>query len=140
MLDEDPDAQLQLQDQIDELNQVIEKLKEENKYYEKKNEELEIEANKAKRANELEAKNNYLNERIETLENTIKELTKSKNEALIDFQEENTKLQMEMAGVKCDLAILNYESDRKLMKYKNYIKKLENKLIGLGYKFKSKKK
>ena len=33
-----------------------------------------------------------------------------------------------------------YESDRKIINYKNYVKKLQNKLELLGFKFKDKNK
>ena len=101
---------------------------------------MTIEANKAKQASQLQAKNEYLNQTIETLNKTIEDLNKAKENAAADFKAQNEALENEMADLKCRLAVASFEKERKAVMYKNYIKKLEGKLIGLGYKFKTKKK
>ena len=138
MLDDDPNAGLQ--DQLDEANKELEKLREEIKYYEKQIDELTIEANKGKRASEFEAKNTYLTETVETLKKNIEELNNAKKKADEDFHSQIDSLEIELAGVKTNLAIISYDNDKTMVKYKNYIKKLEGKLLGLGFKFKNKTK
>ena len=45
-----------------------------------------------------------------------------------------------MGNCKCQIAEIQYESDRKIINYKNYVKKLQKKLESLGFKFKDKNK
>ena len=45
-----------------------------------------------------------------------------------------------MGNYKCQIAAAQYEADRKLINYKNYVKKLQRKLESLGFKFKDKNK
>ena len=47
---------------------------------------------------------------------------------------------MEIGNIKCQIAASEYESDRKIINYKNYVKKLQKKLEALGFKFKDKNK
>ena len=126
-----------LQDQLDEANNNIEKLKEEIKYYERQINEL---TNKAKKSTELEAKNQYLNETVETLKKNIEEINNAKKRAEDDFHSQIEGLEIELAKKKTELATITYDNDKTMVKYKNYVKKLEGKLIGLGFKFKNKTK
>lgn len=56
-----------------------------------------------------------------------------------DYKAEFEKLEMDISNYKCQIATIQYESDKKLMTYKNYVKKLQTKLESLGFKFKDKK-
>ena len=47
---------------------------------------------------------------------------------------------MEIGNFKCQIAAMQFESDRKIINYKKYVKKLQIKLESLGYKFKDKNK
>ena len=47
---------------------------------------------------------------------------------------------MEIGNNKCQIAATEYESDRKIINYKNYVKKLHKKLQILRFKFKDKNK
>ena len=135
MLDDDPNTGLQ--DQLDEANNTIEKLKEEIKYYERQITDL---TNRAKKSTEFEAKNIYLNETVETLKKNIEEINNAKKRAEDDFHSQIDSLEIELAKKKTELATIIYDNDKTMVKYKNYVKKLEGKLIGLGFKFKNKTK
>ena len=129
-----------LEDQLDECKKTIEKLKEEIKYYEKQIENSNKDNTKAKQYDELEAKNKYLNETIESMEKNIEELKNQKQKAEIDFKEELEKIEIELSKTKCELADANYEKEKLDKKYKRYIDKLKDKLSSLGFTFQSKKK
>ena len=128
-----------LEDQLDESKKQIEKLKEEIKYYEKQLENKEIDNSKLKKYDELEAKNKFLNETIETMTKNIEELKKQKKKAEEDFKNEMNKVETELGQTKCELATTVYEKELNATKYKRYIDKLKARLESLGFKFKTKK-
>ena len=116
----------------------IEKLKEEIKYYEQQIEELKKDKIKAKRADELEAKNNFLNNTIEIMKKNIEELKTQKRKVEDDLKAEIIKVQNNLGQIKLELATSVYEKDMQLIRYRRYTDKLKDKLISLGYKFKEK--
>ena len=116
----------------------IEKLKEEIKYYEQQVEELKKDKIKAKRVDELEAKNNFLNNTIEIMKKNIEELKTQKKKVEDDLKAEIIRVQNNLGQVKLELATTVYEKGMQLARYKRYSDKLKDKLISLGYKFKEK--
>ena len=128
-----------LQDQLDESKKAIIKLKEENAYYEKQLEELKKDNTKAKKYDELEAKLKYYEDTIETMKNNINELKEQKKKQKDDFDSEIEKVNLELSGVKCELAKVNFEKDMANTKMQRYINKLKTKMSALGFKFKTKK-
>lgn len=128
-----------LEDQLDESKKEIEKLKEEIKYLEKQIENYKQNDSKAKKVDELEAKNKYMDDTIKTMEKNIEDLKNQKKKLEEDFKEEIAKTDEKLRAIKFDLANCVYEKELLSTKYRRYIEKLKNKLISLGYKFKEKK-
>ena len=128
-----------LEDQLDECKKTIEKLKEENRYYEKQIENMKKDNSKAKKFDELEAKNKFLNDTIESMNKNIKELKFQKQKAEEDFKIEIAKVEDLLNQAKCELADTVYYKEVTEKKYKNYIDKLKNKLSAMGFKFRPKK-
>ena len=116
----------------------IEKLKEEIKYYEQQIEELKKDKIKVKRVDELEAKNNFLNNTIEIMKKNIEELKTQKKKVEDDLKAEIIRVQNNLRQIKLELATTVYEKGMQLARYKRYTDKLKDKLISLGYKFKEK--
>ena len=123
------------------------KLYDEIKEYKKKIENKDKEINELKNKlanfeidsrNELEAQTEYLNNSIELLNKNIENMKEQKRKVTEDFKKQIETLEMEMGDYKCQLATLQFEMDRKLFTYKQYIKKLQKKLESLGFKFKDK--
>ena len=77
---------------------------------------------------------------METLKKNIEEINNAKKRAEDDFHSQIDSLEIELAKKKTELATIIYDNDKTMVKYKNYVKKLEGKLIGLGFKFKNKTK
>ena len=127
-----------LEDQLDESKKTIEKLKEEIQYYEKQIDTLKECEKKSKKADELEAKNAFLNNTIETMKKNIEDLRNQKKKAEDDFKEEISRVQDDLRKIKLELANFVYEKEMIGTKYRRYIEKLKKKLISLGYKFKEK--
>ncbi len=48
-------------------------------------------------------------------------------------------MNLELSGVKCELAKVNFEKDMANTKMQRYINKLKTKMSALGFKFKTKK-
>ncbi len=65
-------------------------------------------------------------------------MKEQKRKVTEDFKKQIETLEMEMGDYKCQLATLQFEMDRKLFTYKQYVKKLQKKLESLGFKFKDK--
>ena len=109
---------------------------------EKENNELKIkiENNEINNKNELQAQIEYLKGIIEGYKKNIDSLKEQKNKEKIYYEEQIEKLNMEIGNIKCQIAASEYESDRKIINYKNYVKKLQKKLEALGFKFKDKNK
>ena len=128
-----------MEDQLDACKKQIEKLKEEIKYYEKQLESNTKDNSKVKKYDELEAKNKFLNETIETMTKNIEELKNLKLKAEEDFKNEMTRVETELGQAKCELATSVYEKELVETKYKRYIDKLKTKLESMGFKFKQKK-
>ena len=127
-----------LEDQLDESKKTIEKLKEEIQYYEKQIETLKENEKKSKKADELEAKNEFLNNTIETMKKNIEDLKNQRKKAEDDFKEEINRNQEELRKVKLEMANYVYEKEMIGTKHRRYIEKLKKKLTSLGYKFKEK--
>ena len=108
-------------------------------YYEKQIETLKKDSTKAKKYDELEAKNKYNENTIETMTNNINELKQQKKKAQEDFDKELEKVNLELTEVKCELAKANFDKDLATTKMQRYINKLKSKMSALGFKFKSKK-
>ena len=128
------------EEELDGSKKIIEQLREEIKYYEKQIEELKQNEAKAKKAGELEAKNNYLNDTIETMNKNIEELKAQKKKSEDDYKEEIDRLESSLGQIKAQLATTVYEKESMGAKYRRYIEKLKKKLISLGFKFKDNKK
>ena len=128
-----------LEDQLDESRKMVEKLKEENEYYEKQIETLKKDNAKAKKFDELEAKLKYNEDTIQTMQKNIDELKEQKKKEKNDFESELEKVNVELSLVKCELAKANFDKDMIANKSKKYIDKLKSKMIALGFKFKTKK-
>ena len=92
MLEEGDEGNSLLEDQLDECKKVIEKLKQENKYYEKQIEQLKQGEVLAKKAEEFEAKNKSLNDTIEIMKKNIEELKNQKKKSDDDLKEEIAKI------------------------------------------------
>ena len=123
---------LALEEQLDESKKTIEKLNEEIKYYEKQ-------MVKAKKNEELEAKLKFCEDTIETMKNHNNELKEQKKKAQDDFEKELEKVNLELNVTKCELAKVNFDKDLIATESQRYINKLKNKMISLGFKFKTKK-
>ena len=131
--------QIQLEDQLDESKRMVQKLKEENTYYEKQIEALKKDSAKAKKCDELEAKLKFSEDTIETMKNNINELKEQKKKAQDDFDQEINSVKLELNKAKCEWANVNYEKDLIKTNMQRDINKLKNKMGELGFKFKSKK-
>ena len=94
---------------------------------------------KAKKYDELEAKNTFLNDTIESMKKNIEELKNQKQKAEDDFKEEMTKVENELGQTKCEFANTVYSKELEIAKYKKYIDKLKSKLSSMGFQFKPKK-
>ena len=131
--------QIQLEDQLDESKRMVQKLKEENTYYEKQIEALKKDSAKAKKCDELEAKLKFSEDTIETMKNNINELKEQKKKAQDDFDQEINSVKLELNKAKCEWANVNYEKDLIKTNMQRYINKLKNKMGALGFNIKSKK-
>ena len=125
-----------LEEQLEESKKLIKSLKDENKYLEK---EVQKKEAKAKKAEELEAKNNFLNGTIERMKKTEEELKNQKKKFEDDFKKEIERYETNLGQIKVELATSVYEKEMMGTRYRNYIDKLKNKLVSLGFKFKEKK-
>ena len=129
------DPKQKLYDEIKECKKEIEiKTKEVN---ELKNKVANFEIDSK---NELEAHTEYLNNMIEGYKKNIESLKGQKSNEAKDFKEQIEKLEIDISNYKCEIATLQFESDRKIVTYKKYVKKLQTKLESLGFKFKDKHK
>ena len=119
------DPKQKLADEIENKDKVIEELK--------KNIE-----NLKKDKTEAEAQNKFLQSSIDTLNKNINVLKTKKSKAGEDFDKEMEKLQIQIGDYKCQLAMKEYETEKEIIKYKTYIKKLQSKLEQMGFKFRRK--
>ena len=127
------DPKQKLYDEIKEYKKQIENKDKEINELKNKLANFEIDSR-----NELEAQTEYLNNSIELLNKNIENMKEQKRKVTEDFKKQIETLEMEMGDYKCQLATLQFEMDRKLFTYKQYIKKLQKKLESLGFKFKDK--
>ena len=67
------------------------------------------------------------------------ELKNQKKKVEDDFKEEIKRLENNLGQIKVELATSVYEKEMMGTRYRNYIDKLKNKLVSLGFKFKEKK-
>ena len=128
------DPKQKLYDEIKELKKQIEDKDKEITNLKNKLANFEID-----KSHEIEATTAYLNSTIEGLEKQIENLKSQRSKAGDDYKAEFEKFEIDISNYKCQIATLQYESDKKLMTYKNYVKKLQTKLESLGFKFKDKK-
>ena len=128
------DPKQKLYDEIKECNKQIENKDKEILELNTKLANYEIDSR-----NELEAQTEYLNNIIEEDKRNIENLKKQKVKEAEDFGEQIEKLEVEIGNYKCELATIQYDMDKKMVTYKKYVKKLQEKLESLGYKFKDKK-
>ena len=119
------DPKQKLADEIENKNKQIENLK--------KNVD-----NLNKDKTELDAQIKYMKNTIETLNKNIADLKTQRGKAGEDFSKEMENLQIQLGNYKCQLAMKEYDTDKEIIKYKTYIKKLQNKLEGMGFKFRRK--
>ena len=119
------DPKQKLADEVEEKNKQIEE-------YKKSVENLK------KDKTELEAQITYLKNTIDTLNKNINDLKTQKGKAGQDFSKEMENLQIQLGNYKCQLAMKEYETDKEIIKYKTYIKKLQGKLETMGFKFRRK--
>lgn len=129
------DPKQKLYDEIKELKKQIEDQNKENTNLKNKLASFEIDKN-----NEMEAQTAYLNSMIEGYKKSLESLKEQRSKAGDDYKVEFEKLEMDISNYKCQIATIQYESDKKIMTYKNYVKKLQTKLESLGFKFKDKSK
>ena len=76
---------------------------------------------------------------IEGYKKNIENMKEQKIKEANDFKEQIEKLEIEIVDYKVRLATIQFEMDRKLVVYKKYVNKLQNKLESVGFKFKEKK-
>ena len=129
------DPKQKLYDEIKELKKQLDDKSKENTNLKNRIDNFEIDKN-----NEFEAQTAYLNSTIEGYKKSLESLKQQRSKAGDDYKAEFEKLEMDISNYKCQIATIQYESDKKLMTYKNYVKKLQTKLESLGFKFKDKKK
>ena len=91
------------------------------------------------RKNELEAQTEYLNSMIESYKKNIEVLKEQKIKDEKDFENQIENLEIEVGNYKLQMASAQFDMDRKLVNYKNYVKKLQTKLESLGFIFKDKR-
>ena len=91
------------------------------------------------RKNELEAQTEYLNSMIESYKKNIGVLKEQKIKDEKDFENQIENLEIEVGNYKLQMASAQFDMDRKLVNYKNYVKKLQTKLESLGFIFKDKR-
>ena len=91
------------------------------------------------RKNELEAQTEYLNSMIESYKKNIGDLKEQKIKNEKDFENQIENLEIEVGNYKLQMANAQFDMDKKLVNYKNYVKKLQTKLESLGFIFKEKR-
>ena len=91
------------------------------------------------RKNELEAQTEYLNSTIESYKKNIEVLKEQKIKDEKDFENQIENLEIEVGNYKLQMANAQFDMDRKLVNYKNYVKKLQTKLESLGFIFRDKR-
>ena len=119
------DPKQKLADEIENKNKEIEDLK--------KNVD-----NLNKDKSELDAQIKFMKSSIETLNKNIADLKAQKGKAGQDFSKEMENLQIQLGNYKCQLAMKEYDTDKEIIKYKTYIKKLQSKLEAMGFRFRRK--
>ena len=129
------DPKQKLYDEIKDLKKKLEDNTKENTNLKNKIANFEIDKN-----NEIEATTGYLNGTIEGYKKSIENMKQQKIKMTDDFKKEIETLEIQIGNLKCEIATNQYESDRKIVNYKKYVKKLQTKLEDLGFKFKDKKK
>jgi chromosome segregation ATPase len=125
------DPKQKLYDEIKEYKKEIEMKNKENNDLKNKLDKCEINYK-----NELKAQTEYLNNMIEDYKKNIDNIKEQKIKACKDYKEQIEKYEVELGKYKCQLANVHFEMEKKLILYKNYVRKLQMKLEGLGFKFK----
>ena len=116
-----------LEEQLEESKKLIKSLKDENKYLEK---EVQKKEAKAKKAEELEAKNNFLNGTIERMKKTEEELKNQKKKFEDDFKKEIERYETNLGQIKVEfqeteilktlIGIYDYNGENKKPKFGNF--------------------
>ena len=128
------DPKQQLYDEIKaNKKEILEKNKEINDL------KIKLDNSEIDRKNELEAQTQYLNSMIESYKKNIGVLKEQKIKDEKDFQNQIENLEIEVGNYKLQMASAQFDMDRKLVNYKNYVKKLQAKLESLGFIFKEKR-
>ena len=125
------DPKQKLYNEIKEYKKEIEMKNNENNDLKNKLDKCEINCR-----NEIKAQTEYLNNMIEDYKKNIDNIKEQKIKAIKDYKEQIEKYEVELGKYKCQLANVHFELEKKLILYKNYIRKLQLKLEGLGFKFK----
>ena len=128
----------------DPKQKLYDEIKQNKKEIEDKNKEInelkiKLDNYEIDSKNELEVQTGYLNSMIESYKKNIEVLKDQKAKAAKDFTTQIENLEVEVGNYKCKMAEVEYDMDKKFVIYKNYVKKLQNKLESLGFKFKDKK-
>ena len=100
---------------------------------------IKLDNSEIDRKNELEAQTEYLNSMIESYKKNIGVLKEQKIKDEKDFENQIENLEIEVGNYKLQMASAQFDMDRKLVNYKNYVKKLQTKLESLGFIFKDKR-
>ena len=129
---EDPKQKL-----YDEIKVIKKEILEKNK--EINDLKIKLDNSEIDRKNELEAQTEYLNSMIESYKKNIGVLKEQKIKDEKDFENQIENLEIEVGNYKLQMASAQFDMDRKLVNYKNYVKKLQAKLESLGFIFKDKR-
>lgn len=127
------------QKEIEEKDKQIQSLLQEKKYYEKTIKEIKDKISLSSNAEQLKAENEYLNKNNEILNNQIKSLKEEKEKDELYYQKEIKNASDEAVNAKCQLAVMTYEKDNEILKWKKYVKKFEMKLQQIGITISRKK-
>lgn len=134
-----PTSNIANQKEIEEKDKQIQSLLQEKKYYERTIKEIKDKISLSSNAEQLKAENEYLNKNNEILNNQIKTLKEEKAKDELYYQTEIKNASDEAVNAKCQLAVITYEKDNEILKWKKYVKKFEMKLQQIGITISRKK-
>ena len=137
---EEANMEKMLEDPKNKLYDEIKEYKKELEIKNKENIELKNQLDNCEInfQNELKAQTEYLNNMIEEYKKNIEDMKEQKINVVKDYKNQIEKLEMELGNYKIQLANVNFDMEKKVIIYKNYVNKLQSKLEGLGFKFKGK--
>ena len=111
------------QNEIDELNSTITKLK--------------GEINEMQR---YKAEHEFLSNNIASLNKQIETIKSQREKDKVFYMNEVKVANDEAVSAKCELAAITYEKDNEILKLKKYVKRFQEKLTKLGFQILSKRK